>query len=96
MPSITVLNPGFESDAPAKVAMAPRVMPEDPVTITIIDNSKPNAQALLSYVAEGLRERIPIANIEVHSKAAAGKPIDADDAEYLAARSHLVISGLGD
>lgn len=96
MPSITVLNPGYESETPDEVVMAPRSMPDDPVTITIIDNSKPNAQALLSYIAEGLRDRLPVAEIAIHSKPAAGKPIDADDAEYLAARSHLVISGLGD
>ena len=34
MPSITVLNPGYESEAPDEVAMAPRSMPDDPVTIT--------------------------------------------------------------
>ena len=41
-------------------------------------------------------EQAPVADIVVHSKSAAGKPIDADAAEMLAARSHLIISGLGD
>jgi len=47
-------------------------------------------------VAEGVQERLPVGEIVVHSKSSASKPIDADEAEMLAARSHLVISGLGD
>lgn len=96
MSFITVLNPEFEADAPDLIAMATRTVPTDPVTITIIDNAKPNAKALLGYIADGLRDRLPVADVVVHSKSAAGKPIDADVAEMLAARSHLVISGLGD
>ncbi len=96
MTTVTVLTPDYESDAAPEVAMAPRSMPTDPVVITLIENAKPNAKELLGYVAEGLRERLPVADVVVHSKSAAGKPIDADVAETLAARSHLVISGLGD
>jgi hypothetical protein len=96
MTTVTVLTPDYESAAPPTVAMAPRAMPTEPVVITLIDNAKANAKALLGYVADGLRERLPVADVVVHSKSAAGKPIDADVAEMLAARSHLVISGLGD
>jgi hypothetical protein len=37
-----------------------------------------------------------VAEIEVMTKASAGKPLDADETRMLAVRSHLVISGLGD
>lgn len=96
MSAVTVLAPDYEADRTPAVGMAPRSLPIEAVTITVIENSKPNAKALLSYVADGLRERLPVADIVVHSKSAAGKPIDSDVAETLAARSHLVISGLGD
>lgn len=96
MATITVLAPHYESDGAATVTLAPRAVPTEPVVITVIENSKANAKALLGYVAEGLRDRLPVADVVVHSKAAAGKPIDADVAEMLAARAHLVISGLGD
>lgn len=96
MTTVTVCSPLYESPAPDAVLFAPRSLPTKPVTITVIDNGKPNAKALLGYVAEGLRDRFPIAEVVVHSKGAAGKPIDADVAEMLAARSHMVISGLGD
>ena len=47
-------------------------------------------------MAEGLRDYLPVKEVIVHSKSSAGKPIDADEAEMLAARAHLIISGLGD
>ncbi|MCY3577476.1 MAG: hypothetical protein OXH53_09205 [bacterium] len=96
MSSVTVLSPVYEEAQVEQVAMAPRRMPAEPVVIGVIDNAKNNAKELLTYVAEGLRGRLPVADIVVHSKSAAGKPIDSDDAEMLAARSHLIISGLGD
>jgi hypothetical protein len=96
MTTIDVLNPEYEAKGPDEVLMATRSTPVEPVIITVIDNSKPHAKELLTYVAEGLRERLPVAEIVVHSKSSAGKPIDADEAEMLAARAHLVISGLGD
>ena len=96
MSSVTVLSPEYEQAQVAEVAMAPRRAPGEPVVIGVIENAKNNAKEFLTYVAEGLRDRLPVADIVVHSKSAAGKPIDADDAEMLAARSHLIISGLGD
>ncbi|MEC7924293.1 MAG: hypothetical protein VYB80_03650 [Actinomycetota bacterium] len=96
MTTIDVLNPEYETEGPSEVLMAIRSTPVEPVVITVIENSKPHAKELLTYVAEGLRERLPVAEIEVHSKSSASKPIDADEAEMLAARTHLVISGLGD
>ena len=96
MSSVTVLSPVYEEANVDEVAMAPRFTPDEPVVIGVIDNAKANAKELLTYVADGLRDRLPVADIVVHSKSAAGKPIDADDAEMLAARSHLIISGLGD
>ena len=96
MTTIDVLNPEYETKGQAEVLMATRSIPVEPVVITVIDNSKPHAKELLTYVAEGLRERLPVAEIVVHSKSSASKPIDADEAEMLASRTHLVISGLGD
>lgn len=96
MTTTTILSPTYEEPHTAAATLAPRLMPTDPVTITIVENAKPNAKQLLGHIAEELRSRIPVADIIMHSKPAASKPIDADDAEMLAARSHMVISGLGD
>ena len=96
MSTITVLAPDYEEAPPETASLAPRAVPTGPVTITIVENGKPNANELLGHIADRLSDRIPVADIDVHSKPSAAKPIDADEAEMLAARSHLVIVGLGD
>ena len=97
MATITVVRPDHVSEV-SGVARAPR--PDrgagEPLHLTLVENGKPNARTLLGHVAEELRSRLPLGAVDVHSKPAAGKPIDADVADMLAARSHLVISGVGD
>ena len=97
MTAITVVRPDHVSEV-ASVARAPRPSRRaaEPLNVTLIENGKPNARTLLGHVAGELRSRLPLATVDVHSKPAAGKPIDADVADMLAARSHLVISGVGD
>lgn len=97
MSTITVLSPEYEVDTQA-VSLAPRRRPADGEAwvLTLIDNGKSNAKTLLTMIGERLSDRLPIAEIDIHTKPAAGKPIDADEAEMFAARSHLVISGVGD
>ena len=50
----------------------------------------------MQFVASELRERQAIASVEVFSKQSAGKPIEAEEAKEMAARAHLVITGVGD
>lgn len=97
MAAITVVRPDHVTEV-AGVARATRRSRRtaEPLNVTLIENGKPNARALLGHVAGELRSRLPLAAVDVHSKPAAGKPIDADTADMLAARSHLVISGVGD
>lgn len=97
MPTITVVRPDHVPEAHS-TARAPRRAhgTADALHLTLIENGKPNARTLLGFVADELRSRLPLAAVDVHSKPAAGKPIDADVADMLAARSHLVISGVGD
>ena len=97
MATITVVRPDHDSSVNG-VALAPRRVRSsaDPLHLTLVENGKPNARTLLGYVADELRSRLPLATVDIHSKPSAGKPIDADVADMLAARSHLVISGVGD
>ena len=97
MATITVVRPDHVSEVNG-VAMAPRPARSgaEPLHLTLVENGKPNARTLLRHVAGELRSRLPLATVDVHSKPSAGKPIDADTADMLAARSHLVISGVGD
>ncbi|MCY3806473.1 MAG: hypothetical protein OXG55_01095 [bacterium] len=97
MATITVVRPDHVPKA-RSIARAPRRTrgAADALHLTLIENGKPNARTLLGHVADELRSRLPLATVDVYSKPAAGKPIDADVADMLAARSHLVISGVGD
>ena len=97
MTAITVVRPDHVAEVTG-LARAPRPARSsaEPLHLTLIENGKPNAAKLLGEVADELRSRLPLATVDMHSKPAAGKPIDADVADMLAARSHLVISGVGD
>ena len=97
MATITVVRPDHDSSVNG-LALAPRRARSsaEPLHLTLVENGKPNARTLLGYVADELRSRLPLATVDIHSKPSAGKPIDADVADMLAARSHLVISGVGD
>lgn len=96
MSVITVLRPDVESPAAAPAAAAPRVALTGRPAITIIENGKPNARKLLGFIVSELGTRIRVGTVDVFSKPTAAKPIDADQARMLAARSRLVITGVGD
>jgi len=96
--TVQVLSPLFEGGAVAQLAFAPRreFVADDKLHLLVVENGKPKAKQLLGFLAEEIQRRLPVATIEVHSKPSAGRPIDADLVKMFAARSHLVISGLGD
>ncbi len=96
MATIRVYRPDVDVTAVKLEELAPRKPLPEGAHLTLIDNSKPRAKDLMVRIAERLRTRLPIGEIEVLTKPTAGAPIDADTARMLAARSHLVISGLGD
>jgi hypothetical protein len=96
MATIKVYRPDVITRAAATIPQAPREPVPEGAVLTLIDNGKPRARDLLQRIAERLRTRLPIGRVDVFSKPTAAKAIDADEARMLAARSHLVISGLGD
>lgn len=96
MTRIRVHRPVLADSQVAPVALAPRGQLPDGATLTIIDNGKPRGRDLMVRIADRLRDALPIATVEVHSKPSAGAPIEEDVATMLAVRSHMIISGLGD
>ena len=91
-----VLRPDYEEDQPEDFVPALRSVPSAPFTLSLIDNGKPKAKQLLTELASLLEDRFPIANVEIVSKSSAGKPLEADVAQSVAARSRMVITGIGD
>ena len=96
MAEITVHRPDAEARPAATVDYATRTAVPEGAVLTLIENGKPHARDLMQYVAAELEQRVPLARVDVFSKASAGKPIEADDAKKIAARSHMVITGVGD
>lgn len=97
MATIELMVPEVPEEAPpADLTMAPRHRFEDGARLTLIDNGKPKARELMLMVADGLRERFPIASVEVFAKGSASRVIDDDEIAALASSSDAVIAGLGD
>ena len=97
MSQITVLRPDSSPPEVASVELAPRVpLPDHPV-LGLIVNGKPLAGELLEALASVLEERTgKHFEIEVLRKPSAGHSIELGEAQRMAARCHVVISGLGD
>ena len=77
--------------------LAPRAeLPETPV-IGLISNGKPLARELLEELAAELEARIgrPV-ELETLQKPSAGHAIEQGEAKRMAARCHVLVSGLGD
>jgi hypothetical protein len=96
MTEITVLRPVEEGTPPTTVVRAPRkALPGRPV-IGLVDNRKPHARRLLELLAEELGQRLGGAEVVLLRKPAAGLPMEPEQASDMAARAHLVITGVGD
>lgn len=96
MTTIKVHRPDVADGRVEALEMAPRAQPGPDDRLLVVENRKPNAKFLLSEIAGGVRRRLSLADVEVHSKPSAAAPLDADVTRMLAVRSRLVITGLGD
>lgn len=96
MGQITVLRPDLPAPPQDTLELAPRgALPEHPV-IGLIDNGKPHARELLELLAAELRSRVGDGEIVLLRKPSAAYPITVEQAADMAARAHLVITGVGD
>jgi hypothetical protein len=96
MSTITVFRPVDDSEPPTTVELAPRGgLPERPV-IGIVDNRKPNARQILEILADEIGQRFGDCEIVLMQKQGAGNPMPPEMADDMAARAHLVITGVGD
>jgi hypothetical protein len=97
MAEITVLRPDEPAPHVATVRLAPREpLPDRPV-IGLISNGKPLAKELLDAVATEMTRRLDReAEVVRLAKPSAAYVISAEEADVMAVRAHMVISGLGD
>jgi len=97
MTRITVLRPDEPDAEPARISLAPRRELPDRIVLGLVANGKPLAKELLGVLTDELSIRLARKiDVELLEKPSASYTISAEEADVLAVRSHLVISGLGD
>lgn len=95
MTTIQVYVPVVE-DAPAPpVDLAPRAGARGG-RLVLVDNGKPRARDLLGHLGDVLAEHLGLDDVELVSKSSAASPIEDAQADAIAARADLVVTGLGD
>ena len=97
MAEITVLRPDQTAPPPQTVELAERTaLPEHPV-IGLVDNGKPHAKELLEALAAELRTRVgATGEVILLRKENVAYSITDDEARDMAARAHVVLTGVGD
>lgn len=95
MTRIVVHRPDEPAPPPAAVELAPRTAPERPV-VGLVSNGKPHAAELLELVARELHARLGEGEVELLRKQSAAYTITPEQASDMAARAHLVVTGVGD
>lgn len=96
MTTITILSPDHVTSISNRVGLAARTSLTNDAHLAVIDNGKPRAGDLLRYLADELRDKGIVGTYEIYTKPSAAKPIDQEEAVRLAARSHLIVTGVGD
>lgn len=91
-----IYRPDLQEDLMPEGTMAPRAAPRDGYRVMILNNGKPKTIQLLGYLIDEFKKHRLVASVEMHSKPSAGSPIDDAVAAAIAARSDVVIAGLGD
>ena len=82
-------------DANPTVTHAWKTLPAKPV-LCLIDNTKARARDLLEAVGRSLVARGVVGSYYLHAKPSPSYPITREVRAEIAARAHLVVSGVGD
>jgi hypothetical protein len=97
MSQITVLRPSVDEPQASPIVLANRnALPRRPV-IGLVANGKPLAAEFLEVLVDELRACIRReVLIERIAKPSAGLTMSAVEADSMAARAHMIITGVGD
>jgi hypothetical protein len=91
-----LLDPtGFDESAADKT-LAPRPAGLRGLTVGLLDNTKPNAEVLLSEIADELQRRHGVGRSLRYTKGYFGTPMDEDMLKQIAQDCDLVVTAVGD
>jgi hypothetical protein len=92
---ITVYNP-TSGPSLKQINMANRGKSLEGSIIALIDNGKENADTVLHFIGERLKQKLNIKEVITHKKNSFSHGIGEVEAKMLARKCDFIISGIGD
>lgn len=90
-----LLDPTGADERPADSSLAPRPAGLRGLTVGLLDNTKPNAEVLLSKIADELRGRYDV-DARMYRKGYFGTPAEEELIKQISRDCDLVITAVGD
>jgi hypothetical protein len=91
-----LLDPTGESNAALDVHLAPRLSSLSGLRIGLLNNGKPNGEALLHEVARQLQDGYGCGEATLYTKGYFGTPADEDLILRMLKNSDFAVAGIGD
>lgn len=96
MTLLTVKRPDMAQVAALPLLRPPPLPRRSGLRLTLVENGKPKAKLLMQEIAHAMAGDLSDLRIETVSKASASWPVEPKQAAEIAARSDLILTGLGD
>ncbi|GLZ09496.1 hypothetical protein Acsp03_69620 [Actinomadura sp. NBRC 104412] len=91
-----LLDPTGFDERTADTTLAPRPAGLRGLTVGLVDNTKPNAQVLLSEIAGELSRRFGTSGSRMYTKGYFGTPMEDDLLKQVAEECDVVVTAVGD
>jgi hypothetical protein len=91
-----LLDPTGDDDRVADTTLAPRLTSVRGLTVGLLENTKPNASALLSAVAAELKRRHDLQASIMYTKSYFGTPVEESLIQRILHNCDFAVAGIGD
>jgi hypothetical protein len=91
-----LLDPTGDDDRPTDTTLAPRLGSLRGLTVGLLENTKPNASALLSAVAAELKRRHGLRASVMYTKSYFGTPAEESLIQRILHNCDFAVAGIGD
>jgi len=95
MGKVTLVVPEAPVPAPAAAAQG-RKAAAGGLRLGVLDNSKGNADHLLSFIVEGVKAAMPVASVVMTRKGSVSLPAPGDVLDRLTREADFVVSAMAD
>ncbi|MFC7401861.1 UGSC family (seleno)protein [Citricoccus sp. GCM10030269] len=91
-----LIDPTGASERENDMTLSPRPGSLEGLTVGLLDNTKPNATALLERIAEELKQRDGIGEVRMYTKDYFGTPVKDELRDDIVRECDVVITAVGD